>query len=208
MKKQLLPLPSTQEIAEKAGVTKGVIYHYFETKEEIFLTLLRREIQKLMDAISEILDGPEYSAEAMRDCFVKCCQNDILMYLGSIGPSILEANISSDFTLGFKEFNFVGTDELAKRWHRAEPGISLEDLRKFLVRMYFSALTQWQYYHPPKAVSEAFSKSPDDPRTTNWLSLFEGDFATSLRECYDWLWHGMHATAAPKKERLGSRSRR
>jgi len=37
---------SMNEIAEAAGVTKGALYHHFESKEELYLEMMRRDLQR------------------------------------------------------------------------------------------------------------------------------------------------------------------
>src|ERR1041385_9554542 len=43
------------DVAEGAGVTKGALYHYFESKEQLFIALLR---ERLMPHIEAGEEGP------------------------------------------------------------------------------------------------------------------------------------------------------
>jgi AcrR family transcriptional regulator len=45
------------EIAERSGVSKPMVYAYHGTKEELFLACLRRESERLMAGIIEAADG-------------------------------------------------------------------------------------------------------------------------------------------------------
>ncbi len=53
---------SMDEISETAGISKPMIYAYLGSKDELFLTCLRREATRLIDAIGESVDpdlGPD-----------------------------------------------------------------------------------------------------------------------------------------------------
>jgi TetR/AcrR family transcriptional regulator, fatty acid metabolism regulator protein len=49
------------DVADEAGVAYGLVYHYFDSKEEILNTLFLERWQIMLDAIVEI-DGKELSA--------------------------------------------------------------------------------------------------------------------------------------------------
>jgi TetR/AcrR family transcriptional regulator, fatty acid metabolism regulator protein len=42
------------DVADEAGVAYGLVYHYFDSKEEILNTLFRERWQNMLDAIAEI----------------------------------------------------------------------------------------------------------------------------------------------------------
>jgi AcrR family transcriptional regulator len=47
--------PATmQDIAKAAGITKGTIYLYFSSKEELFIAVLREQFQEMLDLLPEI----------------------------------------------------------------------------------------------------------------------------------------------------------
>ena len=56
------------DIADEAGVAYGLVYHYFDSKDEILDTLFLERWHVLLDAIAEV-DGQELPAarEAARD---------------------------------------------------------------------------------------------------------------------------------------------
>lgn len=43
-------------IAESAGYTRGAIYAHFGTKEELFLAVMERQLQRFLDGFSDIVD--------------------------------------------------------------------------------------------------------------------------------------------------------
>jgi TetR/AcrR family transcriptional regulator, fatty acid metabolism regulator protein len=50
------------DVADEAGVAYGLVYHYFESKEEILNTLFTERWQIMLDAIAEIYSRTELSA--------------------------------------------------------------------------------------------------------------------------------------------------
>lgn len=52
-----------EEVAERAGVSKGLMYVYFRTKEELFKAVIRSIVVKRVDALVAIVDATELSAE-------------------------------------------------------------------------------------------------------------------------------------------------
>ena len=50
------------DVADEAGVAYGLVYHYFDSKEEILGTLFTERWQLLLDAIVEIDAQPDLSA--------------------------------------------------------------------------------------------------------------------------------------------------
>jgi len=52
--------PATMdEIAERAGVGKGTLYRYFETKEKLFAELVRLRLDELGKAADSVMDGKD-----------------------------------------------------------------------------------------------------------------------------------------------------
>lgn len=56
---------SMNEITAEAGVSKGTIYVYFESKEELFIELIKRERAALLDSAEGLLHGSHSLAEAL-----------------------------------------------------------------------------------------------------------------------------------------------
>jgi AcrR family transcriptional regulator len=54
-----------EDIARQAGVTKGTIYLYFETKETVFKALVRESVGTTIDTVAADVDGFEGSASVL-----------------------------------------------------------------------------------------------------------------------------------------------
>lgn len=53
-----------EEVARRAGVSKGLLYLYFRTKEELFKAVIRSVVTPRVDALTRALDSSDLSAEA------------------------------------------------------------------------------------------------------------------------------------------------
>ncbi len=53
-----------EEVAQRAGVSKGLLYLYFKTKEELFKAVIRSVVAPRVDELTRTLDGSDLSAEA------------------------------------------------------------------------------------------------------------------------------------------------
>ena len=55
---------TTNRIAERAGVSVGTLYQYFNNKDEIFSALIEREAASFLSAIEDSIAGPEIENRA------------------------------------------------------------------------------------------------------------------------------------------------
>jgi AcrR family transcriptional regulator len=53
-----------EEVAQRAGVSKGLMYVYFRTKEELFKAVVKSVVVRRVDALLEAVDTTELSSEA------------------------------------------------------------------------------------------------------------------------------------------------
>jgi AcrR family transcriptional regulator len=53
-----------EEVARRAGVSKGLLYLYFKTKEELFKAVVRSVVIPRVDELTRTLDNSELGAEA------------------------------------------------------------------------------------------------------------------------------------------------
>jgi AcrR family transcriptional regulator len=53
-----------EEVAQRAGVSKGLLYLYFKTKEELFKAVVRSVVMPRVDALEAELDSSDMTAEA------------------------------------------------------------------------------------------------------------------------------------------------
>jgi AcrR family transcriptional regulator len=53
-----------EEVAQRAGVSKGLLYLYFKTKEELFKAVIRSVVAPRVHELTRALDSSDLSAEA------------------------------------------------------------------------------------------------------------------------------------------------
>lgn len=52
-----------EDVAKRAGVSKGLLYLYYKTKEELFKAVIRNVVVRRIDRLIAALDDPDQSAE-------------------------------------------------------------------------------------------------------------------------------------------------
>jgi AcrR family transcriptional regulator len=53
-----------EEVAKRAGVSKGLLYLYFKTKEELFKAVIRSFVVPKIDELTAVVDSNEMTSEA------------------------------------------------------------------------------------------------------------------------------------------------
>jgi AcrR family transcriptional regulator len=53
-----------EEVARRAGVSKGLLYRYFETKQELFKAVVRSVVVRRIDTLLDAVEHTELSSEA------------------------------------------------------------------------------------------------------------------------------------------------
>lgn len=94
------------EVAVRAGLAKGTLYLYFETKEALLLALLEAQLAGWFDALDAGLEQ-RGAWDVVRAAGLLCGaldQQPALVRLLPIAASILEHNIAPPAALAYKEF--------------------------------------------------------------------------------------------------------
>ncbi|WNO10678.1 TetR family transcriptional regulator [Teredinibacter sp. KSP-S5-2] len=173
-------LPSAGDIAKQANITKGVIYRYFDSREEIFLTLLIQVSAPLNGLASSNYANLNEFKQQLLDFFN---QQPLFMQLSVQAPVVLEQNISSEFARSFKLAGADLIDTLASCIHQFAPELTSFQRRQFIYTLYQLAQAKWQSAHPPRAIQEAFADH------SHWL--VNHDMRQEMSDVFDWLWYGL-----------------
>ena len=55
--------PRVEEVAKRAGVSKGLLYLYFKTKEDLFKAVIRNFVSPRLDALIQDIGNSDLTAE-------------------------------------------------------------------------------------------------------------------------------------------------
>ena len=105
---------SIRDISQEAGVTKPVLYYYFQSKENLFTTLIQEAYAFLYESLQAIVEGPgdfwnrlrkltHFYFEAGQE-FGDTCR---LLYMVAYGPRKVLPEIDI-FELEKKHFEYLG----------------------------------------------------------------------------------------------------
>jgi AcrR family transcriptional regulator len=171
-------------IAEQCGLAKGTLYLYFDTKEELFLAALEREIAAWFDEIGEELirrgtTDPASFAETVARTLVA---RETLVELLPLLHTVLEQNIARETAMRFKRVlrdKLVAGGALVERALPLLPGAGVQ----LLLRTHAIVVGLRQMADPPPAIAELLAL-PE-------LSLLQVDFEKDLRASLAALVRGM-----------------
>jgi AcrR family transcriptional regulator len=97
-------LISMSDVAAAAHLAKGSVYLYFETREDLFLAVLRRELSDWFEEIETALPGAE-GPEAVADALcASLARREAMTKLLTILHTVLEQNVDFQTALSFKMF--------------------------------------------------------------------------------------------------------
>jgi AcrR family transcriptional regulator len=101
----------TEQIARRAGVTRGALYHQFPAKEDLFLAAYEEVERELAEGAAELLAGSTSPLQAMRAgirFFLDACRApDVQRIVLIDGPSVLGwakwREVASKYGLGLMQ---------------------------------------------------------------------------------------------------------
>jgi len=133
-------LPSISEVAKQAGVAKGTVYTYFETKEELFLAVLLslfHEWAKSFKFESNQVDN------FLNEFVESLIQRPVLLKLASKASVVLERNVSEEVFLNYRKGLAKLIDSVAEIM-KEKFETPQENLRKKVVLSYNVLIGVWQ----------------------------------------------------------------
>ena len=191
-------LPTAAEIASAAGLAKGTVYLYFQTKEEIFAALLLQKWGAVMNESQALLQQTKGARAAKVNAFLAALVAHLedhpeLLRLDALGYGVLEKNMSRDALLAHKtEFmmRLDKTGSVIDAAFRVSEGRGLQ----LLVRTHALTRGLWQsYQHTEDTLSAGVVISQ---------RLVTNPFSVELREALEEYWRG--ALAMGLRSALGN----
>jgi AcrR family transcriptional regulator len=108
-----------QDIIEESGMSRGGVYLYFSSKEEIFRALIERIHESHLEGFQQLVMQTKSSWEAI-ETFLQIQEKETLDVGNSLAPAIYEFFLTTRDDIAMKEYN-------AQRYHGA-----LEQITNFL----------------------------------------------------------------------------
>lgn len=164
-------------LAREAGLAKGTLYLYFQTKEEIFLALVLEELGAWIGALDRALDatGPTSTAEQVAAAVTATLvpRERLLALLGLLHP-VLEQNLPAEVIRSFKEQLALLLAEPAARLERRLPALAPGGGVRLVLRLHALVVGLQLTTRPPPRVAEVVDACPH-------LAAMRLDFEQELR---------------------------
>ena len=185
-------LPSAARIAEAAGLAKGTLYLYFDTREEIFAVLLLEGWIALMtdvDAVFRTTKGrrADKVAAFLATYLGSLARRPELLPLDGLSYGVLDGNLRSDKLSAFKR---TTAERLAAVGATVDAALRLDRGRgvQLLTRSYALTRGLWQLSQPhADGAGRGQAGSDDAPEPPA--------FADDLKEALAEYWRGALASA-------------
>lgn len=178
-------LPTTSQISKHCDISKGALYLYFKTKEEIFLAIVEEHLLEWLDIfdIQPLLQSRQTLDDKLLITIIeKSCthisSNPTFMQLASMSSSVIEPNVDNKMLLEHK--NRIGnkitkiSQDIADNLKPVTSG----QASALILRSYAMLLGLWQVCSPESLVrAKATSLSPLTP-----------EFDSTAREMVKQMW--------------------
>lgn len=157
-------LPSVAQVAKAAGVSKGTLYLYFRTKEEIFLALFEESLAHWLAGIRNVAmhGGREGILERVLEAVWSYLEKDPdFLRVAVLTSSVLERNIDPARALAHKRAVAVELASTFQELRRAFPELAPAEAAGLLTRSYGTIIGLWQMAEPPPVIRELMVKHAD-----------------------------------------------
>ena len=127
-----------KEISKITSFSRPTIYNYFETKEEIFLALFKREYDRWNEALTAILEGNGWLSKAqLADRIARSlAEREQLLKLLSMNNYDMEANSRQEMLTSFKQSYGRSMQLMCMLLEKNCPDMSAADIQNFIYTFY------------------------------------------------------------------------
>ena len=127
-----------KEIGSITSFSRPTTYNYFQTKEEIFLALFRREYDRWNEDLAAILDGSEQltKKQLAEEIAKSLAGRQQLLRLLSMNTYDMEANSRQELLTGFKVSYGESMRRMCLLLEKFCPDMSVEDIQNFIYTFY------------------------------------------------------------------------
>lgn len=176
-------LATVTEVAARAGVAKGTVYLYFQTKEELYVTRYEELMTELLRRLCTVCADRQRDVRARivdAICGFVDEQPDFLR-LASLMNGVLEQNLSDEFIEAYKSRLGEALIATAHAITEALAPLSLDEATRLFLRSYALAVGLWQQADLPRIVRRLLARRPD-------LGFYAIDFPSELRSALTLVW--------------------
>jgi len=180
-------LPTVAAIADSAGVSKGSVYLWFTSKEEIFIALLQDNFEQLMHGIAGLIADLPADAELAAMRFgaglpLLLRQLPDLLPLAAMTNAVLEKNLPLEDILAFKQQLALGLSQEGGLLEARLTGLASGAGADLLLRSWALCMGLWQSLDYPDEVLPLLARAE--------LQILARNFNDELRLSLCQLWRG------------------
>ena len=123
-----------KEIGSITSFSRPTIYNYFETKEEIFLALFKREYDRWNEQLAEVHDHNEQMTKAQlaEQIAQSLAERQQLLKLLSMNNYDMEANSRQEMLASFKQSYGESLHRVRMLLEKFCPDMSVRDIQNFI----------------------------------------------------------------------------
>lgn len=167
------------QIAKEAGLAKGTIFIYFQTKEDVFLSLAEQKIKQWSDVTATLLAGitreqKHIQVDEFIDIIITSLDNKVLVKLLAIMDDTLEQNIDFNRAVQFKTFLRGIMIDLGKLIENVFSELQQGDGMILLNQLFICFIGAYKVSTPSAIVSQVVQQPG--------LEMFNRDFFTTFRD--------------------------
>lgn len=152
---------SLNRIARDAGLTKSNIYRYFETKEEIFLSLYLNDVREYVSDTGEQLAALGRHAEASDVADILSggvVRRPRLAALTALLSMVLERTVSEAVLARFKQQISAVVEDLSQHLADALPDLDAAEIGKFVLFLQALVAGLWPMANPSPALERVLER--------------------------------------------------
>lgn len=184
------------DIAKECGVSKGTLFNYYNTKEKLFLSLLRREYKKRFEILIEKLkkiekmDHCEFKEFILEEMSNTLEGDSVLIRLTAILHIILEANIDYETALEFKGEFYSETKEMGMLISEKVDYMNVEDAMELFMTQHAIVVGYGNVANVPQVIKQVIEEQ-------NYIE-FKVDFKKNALRTMEFYLEGLYMN---KKEK-------
>ncbi|MEM7559871.1 MAG: TetR/AcrR family transcriptional regulator [Planctomycetota bacterium] len=175
---------SMRDVAERAGLGKASLYHYFKTKEEVFISLYESELAEWLHDVEQRIrrlrsPTPQRVAKSLTDALR---ERERFIRLAVVFATILEHNLSVEFIREFKRSLLMPLGQCSELLAAALPNLSEKRIQEFLFQHHAIVAGLWPLANPSQDVRSVLLEEEFRNLKIDFFSVFESSMQRLLSD--------------------------